>query len=141
MVRRMHELATSGADFALESTLSSRSLAPWIAKLQADDYVFHLIYLWLSSADLAVQRVAERVRQGGHDVPAATVRRRYSRSLGNFFNIYRPIANSWLMLDNSALDAPNPVAWRNVGGPVQIVKDGPWDRLRREYEKVILQKR
>lgn len=84
MLRRMHELAAAGADFALESTLSSRSLAPWIVRLKARNYVFHLIYLWLSSADLAVQRVAERVRQGGHDVPAATVRRRYSRSLGNF---------------------------------------------------------
>jgi len=141
MVRRMHELAKAGADFALESTLSSRSLAPWIAKLQADNYVFHLIYLWLSSADLAVQRVAERVRQGGHDVPAATVRRRYSRSLSNFFNIYRPIANSWLMLDNSAVEALNPVAWRNVGGPIQIVKRGPWDQLRKEYEKDIIQRR
>jgi predicted ABC-type ATPase len=141
MLRRMHELATAGADFALESTLSSRSLAPWIARLKADNYVFHLIYLWLSSADLAVQRVAERVRQGGHDVPAATVKRRYSRSLGNFFNIYRPIADSWLMLDNSSVDALNPIAWRNVGGPVQIVKNGPWDRLRKEYEKDIFQKR
>jgi predicted ABC-type ATPase len=141
MLRRMRELATAGADFALESTLSSRSLAPWIAGLKADNYVFHLIYLWLSSADLAVQRVAERVRQGGHDVPAATVRRRYSRSLGNFFNIYRPIADSWLMLDNSSVDAPNPIAWRNVGGPVQIVKSGPWDGLRKEYEKDIFQGR
>ena len=141
MLRRMHELATSRADFALESTLSSHSLAPWIARLQADDYVFHLIYLWLSSADLAVQRVAERVRQGGHDVPAATVRRRYWRSLSNFFNIYRPIANSWLMLDNSTVDAPKPIAWRNVGGPIQIVKSGPWDSLRGEYEKDIFQGR
>jgi predicted ABC-type ATPase len=141
MLRRMHELASAGADFALESTLSSRSLAPWITGLKADKYVFHLIYLWLSSADLAVQRVAERVRQGGHDVPVATVRRRYSRSLDNFFNIYRPIADSWLMLDNSSVDALNPIAWRNVGGPVQIVKNGPWDRLRKEYEKDIIQKR
>ena len=141
MVRRMHDLARAGADFALESTLSSRSLATWIARLQADDYVFHLIYLWLSSADLAVQRVAERVRQGGHHVPAATVRRRYTRSLSNFFNIYRPIADSWLMLDNSAVNDLNPVAWRNVGGPVQIVKSGPWDQLRKEYEKDIIQKR
>lgn len=141
MVRRMHDLARARADFALESTLSSRSLAPWITQLQADNYVFHLIYLWLSSADLAVQRVAERVRQGGHDVPAATVRRRYSRSLSNFFNVYRPIAHSWLMLDNSAVGALNPVAWRNVGGPVQIVKNGPWDPLRKEYEKDILQRR
>jgi len=141
MLRRMHDLATAGADFALESTLSSRTLALWIARLQTENYVFHLIYLWLSSADLAVQRVAERVRQGGHDVPAATVRRRYSRSLSNFFNIYRPIANSWLMLDNSAVGALNPVAWRNVGGPIEIVKSGPWDQLRKEYEKDIFQSR
>ena len=141
MLRRMRGLTIARADFALESTLSSRTLALWIARLQTENYVFHLIYLWLSSADLAVQRVAERVRQGGHDVPAATVRRRYSRSLSNFFNIYRPIANSWLMLDNSAVGALNPVAWRNVGGPVEIVKNGPWDQLRKEYEKDIFQSR
>lgn len=141
MVRRTHELAAARADFALESTLSSRSLAPWIARLKADTYVFHLIYLWLSSADLAVQRVAERVRQGGHDVPEPTVRRRYSRSLSNFFNIYRPIADSWLMLDNSSIDAPKSIAWRNVDGPIQIVKSGPWDLLRKEYEKDLFEKR
>ena len=45
------------------------------------------------------------------------------------------------MLDNSAVDALNPVAWRNVGGPIQIVKSGPWDRLRKEYEKDIFQRR
>jgi len=141
MIRRMRELVKSRADFALESTLANRFLAPWIAKLQADGYVFHLLYLWLYSADLAVQRVAERVRQGGHDVPETIVRRRYGRSLSNFFNIYRPIADSWLMLDNSAVGAPRPIAWRNVGGPIQIVKSGPWDRIRKEYEKDVFQRR
>lgn len=138
MIRRMQELAKSRADFALESTLSNRFLGPWIARLRNDGYVFHLVYLWLQSADLAVQRVSERVRRGGHAVPESIVRRRYGRSLDNFFNIYRPIADSWLMLDNSAADKPMPIAWRNVDGPVQIVKDGPWDRLRRQYEKDII---
>ena len=137
MIRRMRNLAASRADFALESTLANRFLAPWIAKLQAEGYTFHLVYLWLQSADLAVERVAERVRQGGHDVPEATVRRRYARSLTNFFGIYRPIADSWLMLDNSLVGAPKPIAWRNVGGPIQIVKGGPWEQLRKEYEKDI----
>jgi predicted ABC-type ATPase len=141
MLRRMHDLAATKTDFALESTLSSRSLAPWIKGLQSDGYVFHLIYLWLSGADLAVQRVAERVRRGGHDVTESIVRRRYARSLSNFFNIYRPIADSWLMLDNSQIDAPKPIAWRNVGGPVQIVKAGPWDRLREQHEKDTFPKR
>ncbi|HKA42639.1 MAG TPA: AAA family ATPase [Burkholderiales bacterium] len=138
MIQRMHELARSRADFALESTLSNRFLAPWIRNLRTDGYIFHLVYLWLQNADLAVQRVAERVRRGGHDVPEATVRRRYSRSLSNFFNIYRPIADSWLMLDNSAADMPTLIAGRKVGDPILIVKGGPWDRLRRQYEKDIV---
>lgn len=138
MLRRVKQLASSRADFALESTLSSRSLAPWIKKMQSGGYVFHLLYLWLYSADLAVQRVAGRVRQGGHSVPEAVIRRRYARSLSNFFNIYRPIADSWLMLDNSSVDGPKPIAWRTTGGPIQIVRSGPWSQLREEYEKDII---
>jgi predicted ABC-type ATPase len=95
--------------------------------------------LWLIDANLAVKRVTERVKAGGHGIPEEIVRRRYSRSIGNFFNIYRPIADSWLMLDNSLQDSPKPIAWRNVGGPVQIAKSGPWNKLREEYEKDILQ--
>ena len=139
MLRRMKKLAKARENFALESTLSSRSLAPWLIRLQADGYVVHLIFLWLIDANLAVKRVAERVKTGGHDIPEETVRRRYTRSISNFFNIYRPIADSWLMLDNSLQDLPKPVAWRNVGGPVQITKNGPWQTLREEYEKDIFQ--
>lgn len=141
MIRRMQDLAGSRADFALESTLSNRFLAPWIRKLRNDGYSFHLVYLWLQSVDLAVQRVAERVRNGGHGVPEAIIRRRYERSLSNFFNIYRPIADSWLMLDNSSVNVPKPIAWRNVGGPLQIVRAGPWNNLRREYETDFFKKR
>lgn len=135
MVRRMQEIAESKIDFALESTLSSRSLAPWISRLQAGGYAFHLLYLWLSNADLAVQRVADRVRQGGHNVPETVVRRRYARSLSNFFNVYRPIADSWLMLDNSTVGNLKAIAWRTAGGPIQIVKGGPWNQLSKRYEK------
>ena len=77
----------------------------------------------------------ERVRAGGHDVPRDVVLRRYERGLLNFFNIYRPIADSWIMLDNSHGPSPKLIAWRNVGGPLQIVKSGPWERLRRTYEQ------
>lgn len=139
MLQRMAELARSRENFALESTLSSRILAPRLIKLRSNGYVVHLIFLWLVDANLAVKRVAERVKAGGHDIPEETVRRRYTRSIGNFFNIYRPIADSWLMLDNSLQDSPKPIAWRNVGGPVLITKSGPWNKLREEYEKDILQ--
>ena len=137
MLNRMHELARARTNFAFETTLASRSFAPWLRGLQRGGYAIHLIYLWLPSADLAVGRVAERVRRGGHDVPEPIVRRRYEKSLLNFFILYRPFADSWLMLDNAQEPEPRPVAWRNVGGPVHIVKDGPWDSLRKRYEKDI----
>ena len=90
---------------------------------------------------LAVERIAERVRRGGHTVPEMDIRRRYVNSLSNFFNLYRPIADSWLMLDNSQQPEPRPVAWRNIGGPIHIVQDGPWKVLRQRYEKDILDQR
>ena len=62
------------ARFAFETTLSSRSFAPWLTDLKASGYAVHIVFLWLSSAELALERVAERVALGGHDVPAVTVR-------------------------------------------------------------------
>lgn len=135
LLRRLRDLASKGAEFAFESTLAGRSFAPWIGSLQRTGYEFHLIYLYLSSADLAVARVKERVRAGGHDVAERDVRRRYKRSLQNFFTLYRPLADSWLLLDNSAHPTPVPVAWRNIGGPIHIVRDRLWKRLREAYEK------
>jgi len=66
----------------------------------------HLLFLWLRSPELAIERVAERVRLGGHDVPAAVVRRRYHKGLRNFFSLYMPLADDWQFLDNSDPDAP-----------------------------------
>ena len=61
----------------------------------------HVIYIWLSSVELALSRVAIRVRQGGHDVPADIVERRYWRGLRNFFDNYRPLADTWTLCDNT----------------------------------------
>lgn len=102
--------------------------------MQGAGYIFHLIYLWLPSADMAVQRVAARVRDGGHSIPEPVIRRRFKRSLANFFNLYRPIADSWAMLDNSTEPEPRLIAWRNVGGPLNWEGNGPWERLRSDYE-------
>ena len=79
MLARLRELAGQQVSFAFESTLASRTLAPWLGELVGHGYRFHLIFLWLPSADFAVDRVADRVRLGGHDVPEATVRRRYPK--------------------------------------------------------------
>lgn len=135
MLTRILELAGAHRNFAFETTLASRTFAPLLRRWQAEGYEFHLVYLWLPSASAAVRRVRERVRTGGHGVPEAIVRRRYARSLSNFFNLYRPLADSWLLLDNSGQPDPRAIAWRNVGGPVHWDDGGPWKLLRRKYEK------
>lgn len=126
MVRRIHELAARRLDFAFETTLASRSFAPWIRDLVSKGYAFHLVFLWLPSPDLCVTRVQQRARFGGHDVPETTIRRRYETGLLNFFLLYRPLASSWRFYDNttqpelvaegtgSATTAHNQKVWRTL---------------------------
>lgn len=101
MLERIHMLANDNANFAFETTLASKSFAMWIPKLKKQGYQFHLVFLWLQSVDLAILRVKERVKTGGHSVPEETIRRRYSAGLRNFFNLYSPLADSWQLYDNS----------------------------------------
>jgi predicted ABC-type ATPase len=135
MLRRIRTLAAEGVSFAFETTLATRSFKPLLHGMQQSGYELHLIFLWLPNAAMAVDRVAIRVKRGGHSVPEDVIERRYERGLANFFNLYRPIADSWLMLDNSSDMAPRPIAWRNLGGPLQVVRSGPWNSLRERYEK------
>ncbi len=89
MLSRLNELARRRADIAFETTLASRSFAPWISAQVEEGYEFHLVFLWLPSADIAVRRVRDRVERGGHEVPEETVRRRFARGLSNFQEIYQ----------------------------------------------------
>src|SRR5260370_25539595 len=77
MLQRLEELAANRMNFAFETTLSSRTFAPWIGKLRASGYSFVLLFLLLPDPEMAITRVLERVRQGGHNVPEDTIRRRY----------------------------------------------------------------
>lgn len=100
-LKTLHSLAERQQDFAFETTLASRTFATWIPSLKQQGYHFHLIFLWLKNAELAVLRVKERTQQGGHFVPENTVKRRYVSGLRNFFKIYRSLADSWQFYDNS----------------------------------------
>ncbi len=106
MLERLRNLAAQRADFAFETTLASRTFAPFLKRLVEQGYGMRLVYVWLNSPDLCVSRVAARSRSGGHFVDEATVRRRYVRSLLNFFNLYQPLADDWRVYDNSGGDEP-----------------------------------
>ena len=86
-------------------------------------YNIHLLYLWLPSAELAVERVANRVRLGGHNIPEETIRRRYEAGLRNFFELYRPIALSWEMLDNSDIGSPRMIAAGYSDGTIEVLSE------------------
>lgn len=133
MLRRVHELAGKRADFAFETTLAARSFAPWLAGLRAEGYKVHVVFLWLPSAAFAVERVAERVRTGGHSVPEHVVRRRYRLGLANFFRLYQPLADTWQMYDNSCAGGPRLVAV-GAGRRVTCVADAAtWERIREDW--------
>jgi predicted ABC-type ATPase len=133
MLRRLRELASQRVNFAFETTLSGRLLAPWLAGLCETGYRVHLLFLWLSSADFAVKRVAERVRMGGHDIPEDTIRRRYYTGLRNFFELYQPLTTTWRMYDNSSSDGPRLIACGEKTKTVQVYDKELWSKIRREY--------
>jgi predicted ABC-type ATPase len=125
MLEELRALASARESFAFESTLSSRTFAPWLRKLAESGYEVHLVYVWLRSPDLSVQRVHHRAAHGGHFVPDETVRRRYARSSANFVRLYLPLATSWLVLDNSG-DEPTVVGYQTASGTRVIVSPESW---------------
>jgi len=101
LLREVHEAIRDGETFGLESTISGLTYIRVLRDAQRRGYAVKLFYLWLPSAEVAVRRVRERVRKGGHDVPAADVCRRFERSLRNLVREYLPLADEWRILDNS----------------------------------------
>lgn len=135
MLKRLDELAECRESFALETTLASRSLAPWIRSLKNDKgFCFRLVYIWLRSVDLNISRVASRVLTGGHHVPEETIRRRYHRSVRNLFDLYMPLATTWEVFDNSATGDFRLVAAGSGTTSPAIHDPELWSALRMSYD-------
>ena len=118
MLERMNELMDKRADFGVETTLATRSLLRVIEDAKSLGYVVILIYFWLNSPDLAVERVARRVASGGHNVTEPTIRRRYVQGIINLMNRYIPVVDTWMIFDNST----TPAAMIAEGGKDEMTK-------------------
>ena len=133
MLEHLRELADDRVNFAFETTLATRSFAPWLAEIKANGYRFHLVYIWVRSPDVSIERVRDRVKLGGHFVPEDTIRRRYARGLKNFFALYRPLADMWRMIDNSELGFARVIA--EVDGTMERIVDPVlWDSIQKGLE-------
>lgn len=130
LLARLHALTTDRSDFVIETTLAGRWLASHLMALREQGYQVHIIFVWVRSDDLSVARVASRVRSGGHDIPEATIRRRYSRGIHNFWHLYVPLSDTWKVYDNSDIHHKLVAAKETVSGIIvrepeiwQTIKD------------------
>lgn len=127
MLERIDDLLGGDESFAIETTLSTRSYVSLVERAHARGFEVRLLFFWLPSPRQAMQRVARRVREGGHGIPAETIVRRYHSGLANFFILYVPIVDSWMLVDNHS-------------NPRRTIAEGAGESLiindRKKYEKI-----
>ena len=116
MLMKIRYLLKRNEDFAVETTLATRTLLKTVKSAQAAGYTVTLLYFWLNSPDLAVERVRARVEAGGHNIPEETIRRRYNTGIYYFFKLYAPISERWILADNSQI-------------PFRVIAEGSKDEV------------
>lgn len=129
MLNRIRELIIKKEDFAFETTLSTRSYSKLINEARKEGYFVSLVFFWLNSIELAKERVRIRVEEGGHFIDEETISRRYISGLKNFFEIYQPQLDYWLMINNS--DGPfSLVAEGTLKSNIKIYDDLSWNEIK-----------
>lgn len=101
MLARMDDLTVGRQTFAFETTLAGRGHAKRLQSMKAVGYRIVMFFIWLPAAEMAIARVASRVREGGHDIPQPTVRRRYALGMKNFAELYAPMLDSWYVYNGA----------------------------------------
>lgn len=134
MLTRLKQLAAQRRNFAFETTRATRSYLPLLARLQSGGYVVAIIFLWLPTPEVAVARVAERVRLGGHDVPEPVIHRRYHRGLENFCRRYRAAAGRWWLIDNSDTENRKLIASGGKDRVHDITDHKKWSELMEQFQ-------
>ena len=127
MLMKIRYLLKKEKDFAIETTLATRTLLKIVKNAQAAGYTVTLLYFWLNSPELAVERVRARVEAGGHNIPEETIRRRYQVGVDYFFHIYAPISERWILADNSQI-------------PFRVIAEGSKDDVINVRDKDIFAK-
>jgi len=117
--------------FAFETTLSGRSYLKLIRQLKKQGYNVHVFFLWVRSVEVAVSRVKDRVLNGGHGIPEVIIRRRFGRSSRSFLAEHRPLADSWILFDNSEA-TPAVIAFQRDHN-LRVIDPANYDALTAHY--------
>ena len=127
MLSRINSLLEKGEDFAFETTLSSKSYKNLILKAQKLGYHVTLLFFYLETPELAIERVKKRVSEGGHNIPKEVIVRRYNGGLKNFFDIYFDIVDDWIFANTS--EDQSQIIASNLNGQLQIYHPSLWTRI------------
>ncbi|MHC4439096.1 MAG: zeta toxin family protein [Planctomycetota bacterium] len=134
VLEQIHEFAKKRVDFAFETTLSGKLYVNLFKSLKKKGYKIHIFFLWVPNSDLVVSRIKSRVAQGGHDVPVRDVLRRFNRSISNFFKLYQPLADSWMLFDNAGL-TPILIA-ESKNGKMKIVDVNSYNSINESIDDI-----
>ena len=129
MITKIRYLLKRQRDFGIETTLATRTLLKTIRMAQAAGYTVTLLYFWLNSPELAIERVAARVETGGHNIPEETIRRRYRVGIDYFFHDYAPICERWILADNSQIPF-RVIAEGSKNDLINIKDETTYDKIR-----------
>lgn len=130
MIKRFRELLNINKSFAFETTASGKNYFKYLKEAREKEYQVHLMFLWLSSPELAIKRVSERVKQGGHNIPQETIRNRYFSGIKNLFHHYLPLADTIIILDNSSA-SQKIIARKYIHNTLQIQETSTWEEMHR----------
>ena len=135
MLERIDFLMQTNQSFAIETTLATKSYKNKLLKAIENGYQIKLLFFWLPSYEMAIDRVAIRVSEGGHNIPKDIIKRRYFRGIENLFNIYLPLAHDWAVFENSNKH-PKIIA-KGMFNQIQIMNQELWDAFLNftNYEK------
>jgi predicted ABC-type ATPase len=131
MLKRIEELLANNVTFAFETTLASKSYKSTILKAKNKGYWVTLLFFWLPTVDLAKERVRTRVMEGGHNINPEIIERRFVNGIKSLFDIYIPISDTVLFIDNSG-DACELIARKINTSPIEIINQAKFNQLR-EY--------
>ncbi|MEI6845672.1 MAG: zeta toxin family protein [Candidatus Firestonebacteria bacterium] len=130
VLEQIKQYSASLTDFGFETTLSGKLYANLIKGLKKRGYNVHIYFLWVPNPEVSLARIKERVAEGGHNIPKADVIRRYTRSIDNFFQIYRDLSDYWMLFDNSG-QSPKVIA-DNMDGSIRISNEALYSKITKQ---------
>lgn len=128
MISRIKKHISEKSDFAIETTLASKTYHSLVKQAKEVGYNVHLMYFWLQSPELAIKRVAERVKNGGHNVEESIIRRRYTMGIRNLFNLYCPVVDYFVLIDNS--NFPSEIVAEGNNDAIKIYNEEKFNSIR-----------